>query len=88
MNLNEKIKLYAYVVLAFSILLKIFFSDASHWNLPLTDMKRELDFLDCVYFATVTLFTVGYGDITPKSQVLKIFVILELFVSYYIVSLE
>lgn len=30
--------------------------------------NEKLDFLDCVYYATVTLSTTGYGDIVPYSD--------------------
>jgi voltage-gated potassium channel len=34
-----------------------------------TDVRHErLSFLDCLYFATVSLTTTGYGDITPISE--------------------
>jgi voltage-gated potassium channel len=34
-----------------------------------TDVRSmPLSFLDCVYFATISLTTVGYGDLTPYSE--------------------
>ena len=30
--------------------------------------RRHVDLLDCVYYATVTLSTTGYGDIVPYSD--------------------
>ena len=32
------------------------------------DGKQTLTFLDCLYYATVSLSTTGYGDITPVTQ--------------------
>ncbi|MDH2391013.1 potassium channel family protein [Streptomyces sp. HNM0663] len=32
----------------------------------------SLDFLDCVYYATVTLSTTGYGDIAPVSEAARL----------------
>ena len=33
----------------------------------LDEVKLELNFIDALYFVVVTLLTVGYGEITPKS---------------------
>ncbi|MFF0423943.1 potassium channel family protein [Streptomyces sp. NPDC004520] len=33
---------------------------------------EKLDFLDCVYYATVTLSTTGYGDIVPYSDTARL----------------
>lgn len=34
-----------------------------------TDVRGgQLTLLDCVYFATVSLTTVGYGDVTPYTE--------------------
>lgn len=34
---------------------------------------QPLTYVDAAYFTTVTLLTIGYGDITPKSTVGKLF---------------
>lgn len=41
---------------------------------------EHLSWVDAFYFCTVTLATVGYGDITPKTEVGK------LFTSFYILG--
>ena len=38
--------------------------------------EKPLTFLDCVYYATVSLSTTGYGDITPYSEHARLFNIL------------
>lgn len=36
-------------------------------------LVEKLSWLDAIYFSVVTLATVGYGDITPKTDAGKIF---------------
>ena len=39
--------------------------------------KRKYSYFNFVYFSTVTMATVGYGDITPKTRSAKMLVTLE-----------
>ena len=50
--------------------------------------ENELSFLDCIYYATVSLSTTGYGDITPvtpSARLVNILVITPLRVLFLIV---
>jgi voltage-gated potassium channel len=50
--------------------------------------ENELSFLDCLYYATVTLSTTGYGDITPISpsaRLVNVLVITPLRVAFLVV---
>lgn len=47
----------------------IFYFEVEHWSL-----------LDSLYFSVTTLATVGFGDLTPKTEIGKAFTILYIFV--------
>ncbi|MER5929812.1 potassium channel family protein [Streptomyces sp. NPDC002054] len=55
--------LMALCVMILTVLLVYVDRDGYHDN-----ANETLDFLDCVYYATVTLSTTGYGDIVPYSD--------------------
>ena len=47
----------------------------------------KLSYLDLFWFSSITWFTIGYGDIIPKTNILKIIVIIKLFINYIIISI-
>lgn len=52
------------------------------------DANNPLSFLDCLYYATVSLSTTGYGDITPvteRARLINVLVITPLRVAFLIV---
>jgi hypothetical protein len=42
------------------------------------DKKNFSEFENTLYFTTVTHFTIGYGDLSPQSKMLKRLVILQI----------
>jgi hypothetical protein len=46
------------------------------------DNKRFKDWEEAVYFAVVTHFTVGFGDISPKSKLLRRLCMLQIFIAF------
>jgi uncharacterized membrane protein len=48
---------------------------------PGADDSEDVSFTDMLYFSTVTTFTIGYGDITPKTNEVKILVIIKIILS-------
>jgi hypothetical protein len=67
----------AYVIVLILILLfggAFFYINVEKWR-----------FIDALYFAAATMTTVGYGDISPRTDVGKLFTIVYLFVSVGIV---
>lgn len=49
-------------------------------------MERGWNAVDCVYFSVLTLTTIGYGDLTPKSDGQKIFTIFYVLVGFCILG--
>lgn len=51
------------------------------------DKKNFTSFFQTFYFTTVTHFTVGFGDITPKSNVLRSFTICHIFLTFLLFNI-
>jgi len=68
---HEKIIFNIFLILTFSFIYKLldFFDNSS--------FSQRLDIYDSIYFASITNFTLGYGDILPKTKIAKLFVILH-----------
>jgi hypothetical protein len=57
-------------------------------NSILDNYKKFIrDFFDMSYFTTVTLATVGYGDITPKSRTARFFVMTQILLGLFMISI-
>jgi len=63
---------YGYVVLFYAALYRLL-----SIRTPNAFDRRLEDFVDAVYFSTITIATVGYGDITPRIVTAKLLVISE-----------
>ncbi len=47
---------------------------------------EKLSWIDALYFSSVSLSTVGYGDIVPKTNFGKLFTVLYLFIGIGIIT--
>lgn len=67
-------------VVVFSVVYTLLFASSEHWNgIEASDDVHLWDkFCTRAYFATVTTTTTGYGDITPKSGILRAVVCLHI----------
>ena len=66
--------IYLIIITIFSII--YYYVGAHNFH----NMKNS--YLDSLYFSIITSSTVGYGDITPKTNTAKIIVILQIILSY------
>jgi len=83
LNLNDKgsillIKFIAVIILIiiFSLIFYYLYGNKSNWNINCETENVSLN--DMFYFSTVTSFTIGYGDITPKTYPVKYLVMLKI----------
>ena len=69
---SEDSEFRALAILTIVLLLSgtFFYSHAEKWNI-----------LDSLYFCTMTMTTIGYGDLAPTSDLSKIFTMLYAFIS-------
>ena len=76
MNPEEHEAYHKKLIYIFVIILVILFGGALAFH-----YFEKWDPLDSLYFSAATMTTVGYGDITPKTSMGKIFNILYMFTS-------
>ena len=73
----------------FAAVLIVYFDRHGYRDVQATPEESDpLSFLDCVYYATVSLSTTGYGDITPyteSARLINVLVITPLRVAFLIV---
>jgi len=49
-------------------------------------MIEKFDWIDSFYFSVITLTTIGYGDITPKTDVGKLFTVFYVIIGISIIG--
>jgi hypothetical protein len=45
----------------------------------------EITYIDSMYFTTITLTSIGYGDITPRTQKAKVICMIEIIVFWVLI---
>lgn len=71
-NKNIRFLLIAIILITFFSVIYWVLGDTSNFSFNNTDSTQtKLSFLDALYFSIGTQITIGYGDITAKSQLLR-----------------
>ncbi len=68
--LTNKFLFLLMVIIIFTLLYWFLVSDAENWNNRGFD--NNLTLFDCSYFVIITFSTIGYGDLSPKSNTARI----------------
>ena len=77
---EEHMKFHRRLIYVFIVIMIVLFGGATIYH-----YIEGWRYLDALYFSSYTITTVGYGDITPKTDIGKIFTILYIFVGVGIV---
>ena len=82
----SKVILFLVVILIYTTFLWIFDRNIESWNTPpnYSQNNKEIKFSDMFYYVSSTLFTVGFGDFTPKNTSVKLATVSLMFLAYII----
>jgi hypothetical protein len=72
--LTHKLIFLIGIVIIFTFLFWILASNAENWNNRSSD--NDLSLFDCSYFVVITFSTIGYGDLSPKSNIARVLTML------------
>ena len=78
LKLNEFLLHHIILIFIFSI---IYFIIAKRYGSK-EDKENFTHYSDSLYYTTITHFTVGFGDIAPKSKILKYLTMLQVVLAY------
>lgn len=56
------------------------------WHYWDAGMFNDGGYLDALYFTVVTHFTVGYGDIVPRTRLLKVVCMSQILVAFILIN--
>jgi hypothetical protein len=82
-NQNKFLPAHLFVIVAFTLLYMMM--SPSHG----TDEDKEnfSNFADSLYYTTITHFTVGFGDVSPKSKLLRALTMIQVVLAFSLMNL-
>lgn len=90
-HIQDRIYLYNFLAFIFLFtLIYYFFTDEDEYTVLSTntreDFNKMTNFLDFLYYSIMTQSTVGYGDITPNSNKVRILSALQALTTVLLIS--
>lgn len=83
LNQNKFLPAHLIVIVAFTLIYMMM--TPSHG----TDEDKEhfSNFADSLYYTTITHFTVGFGDVSPKSKLLRALTMIQVVLAFSLMNL-
>ena len=82
-KLYLKLVLTCLVGFVISLILYIFYNNEQNWY-NLSD-KKQMSFSDCLFYTFTCWFTLGFGEIIPKSISAKFISVITMFLAYIVI---
>ena len=76
---------YAILVIAFAAVYGIISRSSAYHHFRIGEEYRSLTFFESLYFSVITLATVGYGDIVPSSNLVRMLAAFEVIVGVMLI---
>jgi voltage-gated potassium channel len=76
---------YAILVIAFAAVYGLISRSSAYHHFRIVDEYRSLTFFESLYFSVITLATVGYGDIVPSSNLVRMLAAFEVIVGVLLI---
>ncbi len=69
---------YSLLVIVFAAIYRIIDNYSAAHHFVIDGARRQIDFAESLYFSLVTMSTVGYGDILPASDIVRVIVAIQI----------
>ena len=80
--LIEIIILQSSIIIMFSLIYYFIGQENFHFNIFNKNTKRDIKYLDYLYFSVVTSSSTGYGDIIPATDLARMLTCIQMFLVY------
>ena len=78
-------RLFFYHILVI-VIFSIIYYYVSKLKGTMKDKEKMNTYMNCFYFTTITHFTIGFGDIVPESNVLRILVMSQVLIAFILMN--
>ena len=84
-NKNQLVKIIClqfFIIILFSLIYYVIGKENFEFNIFNKNSKRDINYLDYLYFSIVTSSSTGYGDILPTTDLSRLLTCIQMFLVY------